>query len=229
MFFNDEYFKESVYQLRTTASEPDLLSAQRRQLPYDPVEHTYGNVSDSSRWWYLPGMYHPLKHWGHCTKPANLAVVSGGVMLAQMQARKGKYEAAAKQSKDGIRASLTSGTLYRIPYVGDIPRMAQECLTWPRYDAGAVSLFAVHGESMLELTQEEQRSLQIVCLVCDVMKGLQTGTSFNWKKVGLSRAYYRPDRIQAKDMTPRAAAAFRFLQENNVYYSYFLQLSLIHI
>ena len=221
VFFNDKYFKESVYELRTTASEADLLSAQRRQLPYDPTVHAYGNVGDSSRWWYLPGMYHPLKHCGRCTKPASLAVVPGSMMLSQMQSRKAKYEAAAKQSKDGIRASLASGTLYRIPYVGEIPRIAHECLTWPRYDAGSFSLSARYGESMLELTVEEQRSLQIVGLVCNVKKGLQTGTSFNWKKVGLSRAYYRATRIQAKDLTPRAAAAFLFLQENNVYYKYF--------
>ena len=76
---------------------------------------------------------------------------------------------------------------------------------------------------MLELTEEEQRSLQIVCLKCSVEKQKQTGSSFNWKKVGLSRAYYRAQRLNAKDMTPRAAAAFQFLQDNNVYYKYFLE------
>ena len=62
VFFNDKYFKESVYQLRTTSTTPDLLAAARRQLPYDPTEHSYGNVADSSRWWYLPGMYQPEQH-----------------------------------------------------------------------------------------------------------------------------------------------------------------------
>ena len=37
LHFNDQYFKESVYQLRTTSATPDLLSACRRQLPYDPT------------------------------------------------------------------------------------------------------------------------------------------------------------------------------------------------
>ena len=37
LFFDDQYFKESVYQLRATVSTPDLLSAMRRQLPYDPI------------------------------------------------------------------------------------------------------------------------------------------------------------------------------------------------
>ena len=208
LFFNDDYFKASVYELRSTTSTSDLLSAQRRQLPYDPTEHAYGNVGDSSRWWYLPGMYQPERHCGRCTKPANLAVVPGSMMLAQMQARKAKYEAAAEQAKAGMRASLASGTLYRIPDVGQIPRIAQECLTWPRYDAGALSLYARHGESMLELTVEEQRSLQIVCLECKTKDMKKTGTSFNWKKIGLSRARYVSTRLDAQGMTARAAAAF---------------------
>ena len=125
LFFNDQYFKDSVYQLRTTSITPDLLAAHRRQLPYDPTEHSYGNVGDSSRWWYLPGMYQPEQHCGRCTKPANFGVVPGSMMLQQMQSRKAKYELAAQQCRDGVRASLASGTLCRIPYCGHIPRVAQ--------------------------------------------------------------------------------------------------------
>ncbi len=138
--------------------------------------------------------------------------------------REAQYAAAGKQSKAGLAGSeLNSGELYRIPvYPGSIQRMAPECITWPRYDAGAYSLSNVHGESMLELTLKEQQSLQIVCLRCSVEKQLQTGSSFNWKKVALSRAYYRHNRLNAKDMTPKVAAAFKFLLENNVYYKYFL-------
>ena len=61
------------------------------------------------------------------------------------------------------------------------------------------------------------------------MLGLQgpaaekTGSSFNWKKTGLSRAYYRHRPMNVKDMTQRAAAAFQFLQKNNKYYEYFLK------
>ena len=167
LFFNDQYFEESVYRFRTTSATPDLLSAMRRQLPYDPIEHSYGNVGDSSRWWYLPGMYQPLVYCGPCAKPGNLGATPDKTMLAQMASRRAKYEAAAQQSNDGVRATLTSGTLYRISYVGRIPRIAQESLTWPRCDAGAFSLFAVRGGSMLELTEKEQRSLQIVCLSCN--------------------------------------------------------------
>ena len=70
---------------------------------------------------------------------------------------------------------------------------------------------------MLELTVAEQRSLQIVRLVCNAERQKQISASFNWKKIGLSRAYYESHRLNAKDMTQRAAAAFKFLQENNVY------------
>ena len=175
-----------MYQLRTTSSSPDLLAAMRRQLPYDPTEHSYGNVGDSSRWWYLPGMYQPLMHCRRCSKPPILATgaAPGNMMLVQMQKRKAKYEAAAQKSKDGLagRDALTSGSLYRVPYVGRIPCIAEECITWPRYDAGVFSLSAVYGESMLELKEKEQRSLQIVCLSCNVVKQKQTGSSFSWKK-----------------------------------------------
>ena len=127
LHFNDQYFKESAYQLRTTSSTPDLLAASRRQLPYDPTEHLHGNVGDSSRWWYHPGMYQPSTHCRRCPKPPpvlNNGAAPGSIMLAQMASRKKKLQDAGQQSKDGIRASLTSGTLYRIPYVGRIPRIA---------------------------------------------------------------------------------------------------------
>ena len=55
---------------------------------------------------------------------------------------------------------------------------------------------------MLELTQEEQWSLQIVCLEVKAAKQKQTGSSFNWKKVGLTRGYYRPHKLDVRDMTP---------------------------
>jgi len=64
---------------------------------------------------------------------------------------------------------------------------------------------------MLELTEQEQWSLQIVCLWSSVEGQKKTGSSFNCKKVALTRGYYRKDKLLAKDMTPRAAAAFQFL------------------
>ena len=67
--FNDKYFREAVYQNQQTSSTPDFLSVSRRTMPQDPMEHAYGAVGESSRWWYLPGMYHPISHCGRCTKP----------------------------------------------------------------------------------------------------------------------------------------------------------------
>ena len=81
------------------------------------------------------------------------------------------------------------------------------------------------GESMLDLTEEEQRALQIVSLVTSV-KAERYGAAhqLNWKKVGLSRAYFRKERLQESRMpTARCAAAFRFLQANNEYYKSFLR------
>ena len=41
----------------------------------------------------------------------------------------------------------------------------------------------------------------------------------NWKKVGLSRAYYRNERVCEESMpTDRAKAALRFLLANNAFY-----------
>ena len=221
LFFNDQYFKESVYQLRVTSTSPDLLSPLRRQLPYDPSEHSYGNVADSSRWWYLFGMYQPSVYCTRCTRPGKNA---DPTLMESMALRTAQYTDAQEQSKKGKKASsVNTGSLYRIPYVGTIPRMAHECITWPRYDAGVFSFFNRHGVSMLELTEQEQWSLQVVCLKSSMEKQLQTGSSFNWKKTGLTRAYYRKDKLYTKDMTPRAAAAFEYLQANNVYYDYFLK------
>ena len=108
-----------------------------------------------------------------CISPAKAAAVVRSAcdsVSFLRQVREAQYAAAGKQSKAGLVGSeLNSGKLYRIPvYLGSIQRMAPECITWPRYDAGGFSLSAKYGESMLELIGEEQRSLQIVCLQCNV-------------------------------------------------------------
>ena len=73
---------------------------------------------------------------------------------------------------------------------------------------------------MLELTTEEQRALQVVSLRCEVRKETYgRADHFNWKKVGLSRAYYRKERVCEESMpTDRAKAALRFLLANNAFY-----------
>ena len=74
-----------------------------------------------------------------CTKPPTPpggAECDGVLFLREVRGL--QYAEAGKKSKDGLagRAALTSGTLYRIPYIGSSPSMAPECITWPRYDAG---------------------------------------------------------------------------------------------
>ena len=69
---------------------------------------------------------------------------------------------------------------------------------------------------MLELTEEENIALQIVVLVCKMEKEVYGASHhLNWKKIGLSRAYYK-QRIEERSMpTRRATAAYRFLMQNN--------------
>ena len=45
---------------------------------------------------------------------------------------------------------------------------APECLTWPRYLHGEFSYDNKEGESMLDMTDEEKYSLQVVVLRCNV-------------------------------------------------------------
>ena len=73
---------------------------------------------------------------------------------------------------------------------------------------------------MLELTTEEQRALQVASLRCEVRKETYgRADHFNWKKVGLSRAYYRNERVCEESMpTDRSKAALRFLLANNAFY-----------
>ena len=59
LFFNDQYFRQEVYDNQVTAVSPDLLSASRKRVPDDPAEYAPGKIGSSSQWWYLPRMYHP--------------------------------------------------------------------------------------------------------------------------------------------------------------------------
>ncbi len=72
---------------------------------------------------------------------------------------------------------------------------AKECVSWPRYCRGEF-VYGQAGPSMLELTEEEQRALVIVVLRTDVKKEeYGAAHQFNWKKVGLSRAYYKKELV----------------------------------
>ena len=72
----------------------------------------------------------------------------------------------------------------------------------------------------MELSEVEQRAIQVVSLRCEVRKETYgRADHFNWKKVGLSRAYYRQERVCEEHMpTDRARAALRFLLANNAFY-----------
>jgi len=148
--------------------------------------------------------------------------------MLRERGRQEMYDAAAKKGKaDGSGATvLKSGELYRVPRVGTGSKKfwAKECVTWPRYHCGNFTMSSDSGPSMLELTLAEKRALRIICLR-GVVKAETFGASHhkNWKKVGLSVAYFTKERVTEASMpTPRAKAAFRFLVENNQFYQEYL-------
>ena len=113
--------------------------------------------------------------------------------------------------------------LYRVPRIrqaGDRDPWSRECVTWPRYRDGEFQLEDGPGVSMLELTVEEQRALQLVCLRTEVKKErFGAAHQCHWKKVGLSRAYFQKDRVCEESMpTDRSRAALRFLLAHNSFY-----------
>lgn len=222
---------------RQTSSSPDLLSSVRRISPSDPCVHSPADVGVTSRWWYLSGMYKPEFQCGHCTKRVNIPVSASssapaGKLLLEMmrRKRKEKYEAAGIASSGGGSGQdvVKSGELYRIPCndLSSKKSLAHECIFFPRYRQGSFVNFGVHGDSILELSIEEARALQIVVLRTKV-KAEKYGAAhqLNWKKVGLSTAYFKSERLSdAKMPTPRSAAAFRYLLENNKYFKHFWML-----
>ena len=215
-----------ILQDQATSDKPDLAAAYRRHVPSDPIEHGPGRIGVSSRWWYLPGMYKPVAHCGRCTKPP--AGLSTGAAFANALRKR------LKDAESGPTASVErTGQLYRIPRIrpaGSTYRAwSRECVTWPRYDAGYYSLHNATGETLLELSVDEARALQIVVLRTNVQAETFTpygpGHHQNWKKVGLSRAYFKPELVQESSMpTPKAQAAFRFLCENNRFYKVFQEM-----
>ena len=78
---------------------------------------------------------------------------------------------------------------------------------------------------MLHLTDAEVKALAIVVLKTDVkQERYGAAHQHNWKKVGLSRAYYKKVLVCEESMpTARAKAAYRFLAKNNRYYDVFLR------
>ena len=187
------------------------MAAVRRQTPSDPTEHQPGNVGMSSRWWYLPGMFKPLAYCESCTRPP--MDQTPGARLTE----------ALRSASSGAPVQRTS-QLYRIPRIrtsdSDTEPWSSECVTWPRYSEDRFALHNTSGDSMLQLTDAEASSLTIVVLVTNVKKEVFGGShQLNWKKVGLSRAYFRKELVCEANMpSPRAKAAYRFLMSHNEYY-----------
>ena len=147
-----------------------------------------------------------------------------------MRQRREKYEAAHRRRRvQGAAAPVAverTGQLYRIPRVREegvsatSVQWSAECVTWPRYQ-GVFKLSNDTGASMLDLTKEEAEALQIVLSQTKVRKE-EYGAAhhFNWKKTGVSVAYFKRTLVHEGSMpTPRAAAAFRYLMQENKFYA----------
>ena len=76
---------------------------------------------------------------------------------------------------------------------------------------------------MLELNQDEMRALAIVVLNTKLAKETYGAAHhYNWKKVGLSWAYFKAEAVSEESLpTERCKAAFRYLLENNQFYKYY--------
>ena len=224
-FFNDQYFRGHVYQQQATSQKPCLLSVNRMRAPSDPAVHSYGEVGVSSRWWYLAPMYKPSSTCGACT-PADAELVPQLLPVRHRSKCAPRY-APVPERAHPVRVPIQrTGQLYRVPrdrQSADLDPWARECVTWPRYRDGEFVLAHGPGESMLQLTEEEQRALQVVCLRTQVQQEMYGAAhQFNWKKVGLSRAYYQKQRVcEASMPTDRCRAALRFLLANNSFYKVF--------
>ncbi len=225
-FFNDDYFRQKVYHNEDASSQPELIAAHRRAVPSDPMVHEHGQLGVSSRWWYLQGMYSPKSRCGSCTKPPEAAATSGEEFTRTLTAHTERYNARAAASASGVQAEVHhTGQMYRIPRISETFR-AEECITWPRYYDGHYKMQTC-GESMLDLSRNEADALRIVVLRCNMKKESYTpaGHQFNFKKVGLSRAYFKPALVTEASLiaacNEKTAAAFRFLMARNRYYAAF--------
>jgi hypothetical protein len=207
--FNDEYFRQVVYQKQRAAQAKEFHTQYYRSSPSEPLEHCEGALGHSSRWWYLVRMYHPAAPCMRCTLPI---------------------------IRDGERVSVDVGAsvrrsqnLYKVPRVappGGIPlHWAREVVTWPRYEAGEF-VFGGVGDCLLELSVEETRSLSIINLRTQVEKeSYGAAHHFNYKKVGLSRAWFGKQLVKEEALpTERAKAAYRFLMQQNKFYRQFWEL-----
>jgi len=113
--------------------------------------------------------------------------------------------------------------LYVIPYVLEAGvkwfSSSRQNQTWPKYVDG-VFKYHTTGECMLSLTPEERGALQIIILRTNVeVERYGASHQFNYKKIGLSRAYFKDRLVCAESMpTAKARAAFVWLYAHNEFY-----------
>ena len=218
-FFNDKFFKERIYLHVSTSASPELMAAYRRTSPDHPVKHQAGCVGASSRWWYMPGMFKPLLHCGRCTPAVDRS--EPGRFLASMRARTAAKMKASK--KTVVESVEKTEDLYVIPYVLETGvkwfSASRQNQTWPKYVDG-VFKYHTTGECMLSLTPEERGALQIIVLRTNVEVERYGGShQFNYKKIGLSRAYFKDRLVCAESMpTAKSRAAFLWLYAHNEFY-----------
>ena len=138
---------------------------------------------------------------------------------------------ARKKAKDEAAAGIApviekTSELYRVPYLRNDDAawytVSKESVTWPKYIDG-IYKNAISGESMLALSEDEKRSLQLIVLKTSVVQekfGARCGPDqFNWKKTQLSRAYWRTELVcREKLPTARVKAAFDWLMQQNRFY-----------
>ena len=227
LMYNDQYFRDNIYQTRATTGKPCPMSVHGGASPSEPLVHAHGHVGVSSRWWYLSPMYKPVAACGACTPPPEEQ--SPRLLRVRYGSKAAPRRVPQTQVASYVRPPLQrTGQLYRVARMRPSSELssegrepwARECVTWPRYRDSEFVLGDGLGESMLELTTEEQRALQVVSLRCEVRKETYgRADHFNWKKVGLSRAYSRNERVCEESMpTDRSKAALRFLLANNAFY-----------
>jgi len=106
---------------------------------------------------------------------------------------------------------LETSALYVTPKLED----------WPCYVGGKYDLNG-EGESMAYLTVEEARSLELVMIWCDMKQErgrTRNAGTYNWKKLGISRAKWKEPSMDARQLTPKARSAYEWLMNHNATYA----------
>jgi len=132
--------------------------------------------------------------------------------------------AKSKASKKTVTEQVEkTEDLYVIPYVLEAGvkwfSASRQNQTWPKYIDGVFKYHAT-GECMLSLTPEERGALQIIVLRTNVVvERYGASHQCNYKKIGLSRAYFKDRLVCAENMpTAKSRAAFVWLYAHNEFF-----------